>query len=297
MTEIIVAMTILSIAMTITLSAYLVALKRSVHTQNALTGTTEVRFATDLISEAVRSTPQIPVVQTSGRQLIVAPKDLGYATVLATTWIDTIHNVKGSKSNQRMLHISNVTPAAVAFDIFKGASRPTGAVAATSIATYFDDSSTLPTTDLNDLFESGDTLTIPATAYGPSVTGVINNISNNSGNKTLTLTDNLGVDVPNGTKIAATAGRRIMFSVETSGELRFYRDNRDLTKYVILARNIDYQPLSLPNDTTSTRTTPFVLNGRLLTINLQQLPKGNMAGRTTQGVQTQVYARTDPLIQ
>ncbi len=294
--EVMVAMTILVLAMAVTMSAYLAALKRALHSQEALRGTQELRYASDLISEAVRSAPQPPTVQSSGVQLVVAPKDLGYATVLETTWIDTLHNVKGSKSNQRMLHMTNVTPAAVTISVFQSGARPTSALTSADIATYFTDSSSLPSTDLNDLFASGDTITIPATAYGPQTTGVINNISNNSGNKTLTLTASLGVDVPNATRIAATAGRRMLFSVESTGELRYYPDRRDMTKYTVLARDVDPSPLTNPADTTSAITTPFVIAGRYVTLNLQKLPRGSLAGRTVQGVRTNVYTRTDPLI-
>lgn len=297
MSEVMVAMTILLIAMSITMGAYLVALKRGVHTQNTLQATGQLRYATDLISESVRSSPQEPAVQSSGRQLLVAPKDLGFGSVYPVTWIDTIRNVKGSKGNQRVLKLKDFVPAAVSRNIFKGSARPTGAVSSSSISTYFNDASSLPAIDLDELFAVGDSLTIPATAYGPAFTKQINSISNNSGTKTLTMTDNLGFDVPEGTKITATSGRRLMFSVETNGDLRFYRDHRDTTKFVLLARDVDYQPYSVPWDQTSARTTPFAISGRVVTINFQHLPKGGMAGRTVQGVQTQVYARTDPLIQ
>lgn len=295
--EVIVAMSIFLLGMTLALSAYLAALKQAVHAQNVLQGTQELRHANDMVSEAVRSAPLPPVVQSSGLQLVVAPKDLGYATVLETTWIDTLHNVKGSKSNQKMLKLSNVSPALAVYSVFAGSGRPSSTLGASDIATYFNDSSSLPTIDLNDIFASGDTITIPATAYGPQTTGVINNISNNAGNKTVTLVSNLGVDVPNGTRIAATAGRRLLFSVESSGELRYYPDRRVMTKYIVIARDISSSPLSDPSNNASAVTTPFSVSGRYLTINLQKLPRGTTAGRTVQGVQTNIYTRTDPLIQ
>lgn len=294
--EILVAMTILLMSMTLVLGVYLAALKRVVHTERTLKGTTEVRTATDFISQAVRSAPLEPVVKPGGTQLLVAPKDLGYATVLETTWIDTLHNVKGSKSNQRMLHLSNATPCVVAFSIFASSARPAGALSGGDVATYFTDGSNLPVTDLNDIFSEGDTITIPATAYGAATTGVINNISNNPGSKTLTLTSSLGVDVPNGTKITATNGRRLLFSVEANGDLRFYPDNRNLTKYTVLAHDIDPAPLSDPTNTGSARSTPFAISNRYVSLNLQKLPRGSTAGRTVQGTKTTVFTRTDPLI-
>jgi prepilin-type N-terminal cleavage/methylation domain-containing protein len=293
--EVMVAMTILLIATSLTMGAYVAALKRTLHAQKALNGETELRYAVDLLSDAVRSAPQLPVVEGSGLQLVVAPKNLGYATVLDTTWIDSLHNVKGSKSNQRMLHLSNVTPSVVVNSVFGSSARPAGSLAAGDVATYFNDASALPTTDLNDLFASGDTLTIPATSYGPETTGVINNISNNSGNKTLTLTASLGVDVPNGTRIAATAGPRMLFAVQATGDLRYYPDQRDLTHFIVIAHDIDPAPLTDPSDTTSARTTPFTISGSVVSLNLQQVPAGSMTGRTLQGVRTVIYTRTDPL--
>lgn len=290
------ALSIFTLALGLTMSAFLAATKRAVHTERVASGTTALRHAADLISEAVRSSPQTPLLLSGGTQLLLAPRDLGYATVLATTWIDTLHNVKGSKANQRMLHISNVIPAAVTASVYRSAARPGGAVAAYDVATYFTDGSALRTIDLNDLFASGDTLAIPATPYGPATTGVINNISNNSGNKTLTLTDNLGVDVPNGTRIAATSGRRILFSVESNGDLRYYPDRRNMARFVVLARAIDPAPYSVPSDTGSPRMAPFTLSGRNVGINLQYLPAGSMAGRTVQGLQTVAFTRTDPLL-
>ena len=294
--EVLVAMTILLIAMGITMVVYLAVLKRARYSEKTLKGVTELRYTTDFISQAVRSAPQTPVVQNNGLQLLVAPKNLGYATTLETTWIDSLHNIKGSKSNQRMLHLTNATPAAVVTSVFLGNARPSGAVTTADVGTYFTDTSSLPITDLNDLFSSGDSITIPATAYGPATTGVISNISNNPGNKTLTLTAALGVDVPNGTKIVASAGQRMLFSVESNGDFRYYPDRRTMTVFYVLAHDIDVAPLSVPSDTTSARTTPFVISGRFITLNLQQLPRGSVAGRTVQGVQTTVFTRTDPLI-
>lgn len=293
--EVLVAMTIMAIALTATTGAYLAALKRGLHAERALRGSAELRHATELISEALRSTPLSPTLQNSGRQLIVAPKTLGFAVVQETTWIDTLHNVKGSKSNQRMLKVSDVVPSSVTVSIFASTARPSGAVSPGNIGAYFITTDDLPSLNLTDLFTTGDTITIPATSYGPATTGVINSISNNSGTKTLTLTAALGVNVPNGTRILAAGGPRALFSVENSGDLRYYPDRRKTALFTVLAHDIDPAPLSNPADSTSARTTPFSLSGRVLTINLQQIPRGGSAGRTLQGVQTTVLVRSDPL--
>lgn len=293
--EVMVALTIMAIALTVTTGAYLAALKRGLHAERALRGAAELRYATQVISEAVRSTPLALTVQNNGRQLIVAPKTLGFAIVQETTWIDTLHNVKGSKSNQRMLKVADMVPSVVTVSVFASTARPAGAVSTGEVATYFVDAGDLPSLDLNDLFATGDTITIPATAYGPATTGVIKSISNNSGTKTLTLTAALGVDVPNGTRLLAAGGPRAMFSVENNGDLRYYPDRRNTARFTVLAHDIDAAPLSNPADSTSARTTPFAIAGRYLTLNLQQIPRGGAAGRTLQGVQTTVLVRSDPL--
>lgn len=289
------AISILVIATAIAMGAFFSILKRTLHSERLLKGTTELRYTTDLISQAVRSAPLIPIVQSSGRQLLVAPKDLGYATVFEATWIDHLRNVKGSKSNQRVLHVSDVTPAAVVTSVFKSDARPSGVIGASSVATYFKGAGSLPTVDLADVFTAGDSITIPATLYGSQTICVINNIGNSSGDKTVTLTAALGVDVPNGTAIMASAGRRILFSVEVNGDVRYYPDNRDMARFSVIARDVDPAPLTTPSDTTSARTVPFAITGRYLTFNFQKIPRGTMAGRTVQGVQTAVLTRTDPL--
>lgn len=304
LTEVLISTTILGVAVSMTMVVFIAALKRAQHTELGLKGTAELRYSADVISQTVRSAAQLPTVEAGGLKLVVPPKDLGYATVLETTWIDQVNNVKGSKSNQRMLHVSNVTLPAAVTSVWSGAGRPGGPITSADISRYFIDASRIPATDLNDLFSSGDTITIPATGYGPETRRVINHISNNPGNKTLTLTENLGVDVPNGAKIAAASGRRVMFEVvatgESKGELRFYPDRRNLSKYTVLARDISPTPLPDPAVETGTNTVPFTISSAsdsAVIINLQKQPKGTMAGRTLQGVRTTVFARTDPTLQ
>lgn len=294
--EVLVAMSILMVAMSLALGAFLAALKRTVHAQNVMIGTQELRFAADMLSEAARSAPQDPVVQNSGLSLLVAPKNLGYAVVVDGTWIDQLNNVKGWKSNQRVIKLADYTPSIVAINAFRSGARPAGVVSTSEVATYFVDSSSLPTMNISDLFSVGDTVTIPATAYGPQFSKVINSVSNGQNQKTITMTEDLGVDVPQGTRILATSGRRLKFIVESTGELRYYPDHRDTSVFSVLARDIDPSPLTDPANAASAVTVPFALSGRYLTINLQRLPRGTMAGRTVQGVQTTIFVRTDPLI-
>jgi hypothetical protein len=87
----------------------------------------------------------------------------------------------------------------------------------------------------------------------------------------------------------------LLFSVESNGDLRYYPDSTETTRFSIIARDIDSAPLTVPSNTASARTVPFAISGRYLTLNLQQVPRGTSAGRTVQGVQTTVFTRTDPL--
>lgn len=297
--ELLVATGVFGLVMGITLVAYVGVMKKAFHAEALLEGAQQLRYASDLISQTVRSAPLRPVVSANGLQLTVAPEDLGIVVVRDGTWIDEPNNVRGWKSNQRTLKFSNYTAAAVTTPIFKPtAARPTGALSAADVETYFKVEDDLPEVDLNEIFSVGDTVKVPATAYGAEFERVINSISQNGGQKTVTFTQDLGCDVPQGTRVLATSGRRVRFEVMASGDLRYYRDTRDLTKFVILARDVDPAPLSNPADLTSTRTTPFVLTeGRYVTINFEKLPRGTIAGRTVQGVRTTVFARTDPSVQ
>jgi hypothetical protein len=291
-----VAMTILAIVAVMAFVGVIAVLRGTAHTNAIVKGSTEVRYAADRISQAVRSAPRTPLVESSGCDLVVVPYDLGYAVVEDGTWIDAVNNVKGVKANMKVLKLSSFTPSAVSGSIFVGSARPAGAVSSGQIATYFNNASALPAVDLSDVFQVGDKITIPATAYSTTfVTRTINSISNNPGTKTITTTQNIGVDVPNGTKILASRGARILFRVTSDGELRYYPDNRNMNSFTTLATDINPLPLSNSADASSSTTVPFALTGSLLTINLQRVPRGTMTGRTLQGMRTSVYVRTDPL--
>lgn len=312
LTEIMVAMTILGLASVMTMGVFVATLKRADHSELALKGTAELRNASDTISQAVRSASQYPTIPSvtspalPGLKLLVPPKDVAYVAVQDITWIDSANTIKGSKGNQRVLKLSDLTIPSVATSVWSSASRPSGTVSSATFSTYFIGNAAVPTdTDLNDYFTVGDTITIPATSFGVRTQGVINSISSNAGTKTITLTNAIGVDVPNGTKIVATSGRKMMFEVVNTndshkGELRYYPDSSDLTHYSILARDIDPQPLSDPAKSSSARTTPFAIAaspGNYVTINLQKLPAATTTGRTLQGIRTTAFTRTDPTLQ
>jgi len=293
--EVLMALAILGVVMSITMPAVIEVQKRSQHAEAAMQGAEELRYVTALISQVVRSAPQTPEVRAGGLELLIAPKDLAYATVGDTTLIDLLRGVKGSRSDQRVLIFANIAGSAAVYPVFASDARPAGEVTASDYSTYFVDGSSLPIIDLDELFTVGDTITIPATPYGGARSSQIATIGNAAGNKTITLEDDLGVNVPNDTRIAATSGRRLLFSVQSNGELRYFADHRDLSSYTVIARDIDPSPLVDPADSASGETVPFTLSDRNVMLNLQKLPAGTLAGRTVQGAITTIYVRTNPL--
>lgn len=302
--EVLVATTILGMAAGMTMIVFIASLKRTQHTELMLKGTAELRYAADFISQSVRSSVQLPTIGANGLQLIVPPKNLGIIVVQHGTWIDQPHGVTGFKSNQKVMQVVAEVPLTVS-SIFKNTTtRPPGALTVDDVASYFVDSSAITSLKVDSLVSAGDLLDIPATAYGPAIDNwEVNSVSHNSGRATITFTNKLMVDVPDGTKINATSGSRAMFEVVSTGtyagDLRYY-PNKDITStFTVLAHDIDPTPLSDPSNSGSGNTVPFTIpstSSDYVILNLQKIPKGSVVGRTLQGVQTAVYTRTDPTI-
>jgi prepilin-type N-terminal cleavage/methylation domain-containing protein len=299
LTEILIATTILGAAVGMTMVVFIASLKRAQHTELMLKGTAEIRYAADVISQAVRSAPQLPTTANGGLQLLVPPKTLPILTVQDGTWIDAAHTTKGFKSNQQLMHVTADLPAVVS-TVFPTTARPAGSIATTDVATYFI-TSAAASQKVNTVVKVGDTLTVPATAFGPQTDVVLDSISSNAGQATITFTNSLNIDVPQFTKLMVASGHRSMFEVVATGQfigdLRYYPSSEDLTKFTVLAHNIASAPLTNPANAASSATVPFVISSTstdYVIINLQKLPKGTVVGRTVQGVQTTVFTRNDP---
>lgn len=300
--EIMVSMAILAVGMTITMVVFIAAVKRANHTENMLKDTSELRYAADMISQAVRSASQPPTTNTAsnsfgaaGTQLYIAPGTFGYLLVDEITWLDTAHTIKGTKSGQKNLKVDAYRSTAT-YTPFSSTSRPTGALATTDVGTYFLSSASVPSPTVSSLLSVGDTLSVPQTSYGPAQTATVNSVSNNSGTATVTVTNNFAYSIPQGTKISIQSAHTQMFAV-VGGQLRFYPDSSVTTNYTVLASDISSTPLSDPSNKSSAPTVPFVIsstNTSYVSINLQMLPKGTPAGRTLQGVLTTAYSRTNP---
>lgn len=303
LTEILVATTILGMAVSMTMVVYLAALRRAKHSEDALKGTAELRYATDMISQAVRSSPLLPEVDKSGLRLLVSPKDQPLLVVTDGTWIDAAHTTKGFKASQQNMHVALQVPVSVR-SVFKATDRPTGSVSGAQVGTYFTGAVDTSTWKVSDYLEKGDSVRIPATAFAPEVKSkIVDSISKNAGEATITYTQKLTVDVPQGTVLTVTSGRRQAFEVvgvtvngKPTANLVFYPDADDLTKFTILARDIATKPLADPADTTGTTSVPFVIpatSPNYVVLNLQKLPRGGSAGRTLQGIRTTVFTRND----
>jgi type II secretory pathway pseudopilin PulG len=300
LTEVLVAASILGIAVSMTMVVFVAAMKRAQHTELGLKGTAELRLATDIISQAVRSAPRPATVQDDGHQMLVPPREDAYLLVDDITWLDSGKTTKGTKSNQRNMKVTPATRSVVN-SVWAGTSRPAEDVIAADVSKYFI--SSVPTAlQVSDIVSVGDVLEIPDTSFGTATEVTVNSVSKNAGSATITFTAAVGRDVPAGTIIKVKTPRTVMFEVvhdksASEGDLRYYTDARDLTKFTVLAHNIDPLPLSDPVDASSPRTRPFALatdeDNRVI-LNFQQLPPITSVGRTVQGVQTTVFTRNDP---
>jgi hypothetical protein len=298
LTEVLIASTLLTLVSSVTMSAVISVVKTTLNTQNTGVGVAEVRYAGDFITKYMRASPITPRVIDSpnsaqpnvdqpGCIIELAPNEGYYACVDGATVIDTPRNIKGVNKNQDTIIIASNMRHPVAKDILTG-TCPSSSISSPN--SHF--STTEQPITLSEMFAIGNSITIPGTKFGSSQTRTIKTISGNS----IVLTANLTHPIPNGTPIPATNARKIRFEVAANGELRFYRDARDLTAYSILAREISADPRVDAHDSASALTKPFVYNPgtRVLKINFQRLPAGSQTGRSETGLSTKVQLRTDP---
>lgn len=296
LSEIMVAVAVAMLVCGIAMVLFMSALKHARNTEEMTKTVSDVRYATDTISAAVRSTPARPIVSNAGLTLQVAPNETYYATVDDTSIVDNLQtpNILGSLDGQRTIRISVRARQPATLWALKTAG-PTAAIS-TLPSGMFLTVTDLPNIDLNDLFSPGDVLSIPGTSYGPAFTVSLSSINNASSPKTLTTSTDLLEKIPNGTQILASSGGYIRFTVESNGDLRRYPDDRNMAQFTVLARNIAAAPQASPYSGSPTATVPFVYNvtPRTIVVNLQSLPPGNRAGRTSTASETTIFVRTDP---
>lgn len=297
--EILIATTIFTLVAAIAMVAMVAIIKRNDHTYNLTVGTSELRIASDFITQAVRTSPIAPIISNSGKTLDVAPPVVYYATVADTAVVDALKNP----------NILGVLPTQDTIQFSVRARQPatkwilTGTCPSASISSTGSTFLTLtdhPIIDLDDMFDVGATISVPATRYGSAKTLVIQTITNTSSSKILKFTTPVGIMIPNGTQIAATSARRVRFEITSTGDLRNYPDSRNLTVFTVLATNVSDNPRVDASDSASANQAPFTLGStaptaRNVTINLQRLPKGTITGRSENGIRSTIYSRTDPL--
>lgn len=302
LTEVLIAASLMTVVVGITLVAFVALLKRNLHTDQIARGGNEIRYSFDFLTKSVRASPIAPIITNSGCTMEVAPNEFYYATVAGTTNIDPLRGIQGAAAAQKTIVFSDKCRQPAAKSILTGAC-PSSSVS--SPGSTFLSVSDFPSLDVADFFQVGDVVTIPATIYGGAQVRTIQSITNTSSTKSITFTTNLTDRVPNGTQIAATALRRMKFEVTSGGQLRYYRDSTG-TNYRIIAENITQTPRVDAYDTSSPLTQPFTyyanatlvsgvtVPARTLRVNLQRLPVGSTAGRTELGLVTSILLRTDP---
>ncbi len=300
LSEVMIAMSVFTVVAAIAMLALVALVKRNDHTFNTTAGVAELRTATDLITQAVRSSPTLPIVEDGGRTLIVAPPIVYYATVQGTDVVDNLRtpNILGIAGGRDTITFP-VRSRQPATTWIMADACPSSAISA--LGSTFIGSANHPELDLDDMFSVGDSVSIPGTRYGVPITLVVRSITNTASVKSLRFTTALPTSpselkIPNGTQIAASSGRRLKFSVQTNGELRYWRDDRVAASYTVIATNLTTQPRANP-ESSSSAVEPcfnFIQADRTVQMNLQRLPAGRLSGRTEIGIRTWIHARTRP---
>ncbi len=313
LSELMVATSVFSICALISMGVLVATFRSTDHAEHVTESNEQLRFLTDLISDRVRSSPTLPLVQEDGRELqvnlpVTAISNKGPRIVGGNMSYSPPGGPQGWRPNQRTLQISPDIPSdevegpGVTESIFTGSENlPSGQIQSASSGNL----RTLPNGqtafNLDDILIEGMTFTIAADPpYTPQAISVIlRNVSNNPGGfKTIIIDgpgdqNNLGSWVMNGNHlILPTISHEVRFRVELNGDLRYYHNPHNANDFRVIARDINPTPL----DADGNPTRPFVAgaNNREIRFTFEHLPQGRYSGRTVQTVRTRAYARTDP---
>ncbi len=328
--EIMISSFIIIVVVGVALATFLSLIKMQQRIQSAADSGIEIQRAMRTIYDTTVASPAAPVVQdangntvaavtvpgtppvtvASGVAVRIAPAEKHYLMITGgTDVLDAATNTLGYNNTRTSISLSDVSPQATTYEILQdGAPCPASQITTADPSVFSVDKDLRKIANPGtELFSVGDKVFLPITAYGDGRQLTINSLSSNS----LTFTTQLNPTsttwkLPNGTLIANTAGPRALIKLYTiaaapfeRGDLVYFPDDRDNTKYKILAKNIDPTPRSIPSDPTSALERPFTYitdeqtNIRELLINLQSLPAGNsMTGRTTNGIRTRIKVRT-----
>lgn len=312
LSELLVSLSVFSLCVVIAMGAMITVLKRSDHTELTTASHQELRYSVSLISKTVRTAPRLPEVSANGRTLRVPAVQAGVLTqgpAIAGGNMSWGDGIQGWRYNQQTLQISPHIPedqregTGVMASIFSDLDElPAGSINSVTEGYFIGLPSGVGAYDLNQMLFQGMQITIPADPpYTPNPVTVT--VRSNpgaiappvgDGDKTLSLTTNLGSFVRNGARISlpSVAPMR-MFTVEDNGDLRYYPNAADTSRFRVIAQHINPTPNGLDGEP----TTPFAqgINSREVIINLERLPPGRASGRTAVALRTRAYARTDPV--
>jgi type II secretory pathway pseudopilin PulG len=288
LTEILISSALTLLVVGVSLSALLTVLRRNMHTQQTVVSANQIRYAFDVISKAVRTSPMEPVVSPDGRSLEIAPAEYYFATVDGTVIIDDLRKTYGIKKGSTTISFAKQMRQPAAQKLLKKDCPNTSVSKVDGEA--FAALSDMPELMLEDFFSKDDIMVV-----GKDKVKILS-IDDSTKTITLATATPLPSNVPNGTQVMATSLRKIKLEVHASGELRYYPDSESPTQYSILARDVTPAPRVDVANALSTTTLPFVYDTdtRELRVNLQQLPRGNAAGRTEMALITTLFVRTNP---
>jgi type II secretory pathway pseudopilin PulG len=300
--ETLIAVFVAVITVGIAMSAFIALLKQNRQAEQTELVNQQMRRCLDSVVGIIQSSPAAPIIMDgSGCSFRVASPEKFYAMVNGTAVLDPVTSTLGIDKTSDMITFQTRTPQRTPYWILAGANCPSAAIA--NVGSYFTDVSSLPNIDVSQLFNVGDTVSIPQTGFDDATTLTVRSIDSTVTPQSVRFTTPVGKNIPNGTMIANTAGIRIRFVVVATssgslsrGDFIMYPNDQDLTRYVVIGKNIDPAPRIDPADDTVTET-PFSYDpaSRQFVINFQYLPAGNtVAGRITAGTRSYVRVRTNP---
>ncbi len=342
LTEVVIASSIMLLVVGIAWSVFLVVTKQ----QHLVESTNEIALplqrAVRVVRDSVASAPTAPtvyrddalptrapstVVNPTGTNPVVAGRTIRlplaanyYVSVTGgTASVDTTAStwVLGYANTARSIIVSRNSPQAASRPLLRsGATCPSASITTLDLTLFSLQPIRIEPTQL---FSVGDTVVLPQTVYGAARALEVESVSNiDAETSRLSFTTQLAPasawTLPNDVLVTTTSGGGVLFSVIQTdagdlrrGDLVYYPDENDLTRYRILARSIvpettSDRSIAIRIDPSQESTAgnvdafPFVYNtaSREMVVNFQCLPSGNpVAGGATTGARARIFLRTN----
>ena len=294
--EMLVSTAIFTICIGIALTGLVMLHKSYYNIQMVNQAHNEVRKTTDFLTQVIRSSPTYSVVYTNGvpagdgvpgnelrvlRHATFAflrnspnanTKMLQFTNALRVGFIPCYQDGLGGGDFATMV-VSNA-PAAPARTLLGTLSITNGPLTDVAAEPFRAGASTLT-------IQKGDAVHLD---LATPVTGYIDKINNAVAAMTVIhLEDGLPVNVPYNTLCyIGQESRILMTNVGGTAELRFYEKTSDTTNFITLARNL------------STNVIPFETRGRMVIVDVQNAPPGDITGKGILRIRTEITSRTDP---